>query len=100
VQANGARVTGVTAATDRFADGIQTAAQAIAGSLRSLRPPSDMPPLREMQTVLYEQLTGPGEAPLAGPDTVLAGATDEFTDALDSAADFLHRRLGTTVAAP
>jgi hypothetical protein len=84
--------------TDRFTDGIQTAAQVIAGSLRSLRPPSDMPPLREIQTVLYEQLTGPGKAPLAGPHTVLAGATDEFTDALDSAADILHRRLSTTVA--
>jgi hypothetical protein len=53
-----------------------------------------------MQTVLYEQLTGPGKAPLAGPDTVLAGATDEFTDALDSVADILHRRLDTRVAAP
>ena len=85
------------AATDRFADGIQTAAQVIAGSLRSLRPPSDMPPLRELQTVLYEQLTGPSQAPLAGLDTVLAGATDEFTDALDSAADILHRQLDTAV---
>ena len=100
-QANGvARMNGVTAATDRFADAVQTAAEVIAGSLRSLRPPSEMPPLREMQTVLYEQLTGPGKAPLAGPDTVLAGATDEFTDALDSVADILHRRLDTRVAAP
>jgi uncharacterized membrane protein YccC len=98
VQAKGvARENGMAAATDRFADGIQTAAQVIAGSLRSLRPPSDMPPLREIQTVLYEQLTGRGKAPLAGMDTVLAGATDEFTDALDSAADILRRQLGTTV---
>jgi hypothetical protein len=98
VQANGvARMNGVVAATDRFADGIQTAAQVIGGSLRSLRPPSDMPPLREMQTVLYEQLTGPGKTPLVGLDTVLAGATDEFTDALDSAADILHRQLGNAV---
>jgi hypothetical protein len=98
VRANGeARLNGVATATDRFADGIQTAAQVIAGSLRSLRPPSDMPPLRELQTVIYEQLTGPGQAPLTGLDTVLAGATDEFTDALDTAADILHRRLDTTI---
>jgi hypothetical protein len=86
----------VAAATDRFADGIETAAQVVAGSLRSLRPPGDMPPLREMQTVLYEQLTGPGQASPSGLDTVLAGTTDEFTDALDSAADILHRQLGAT----
>jgi uncharacterized membrane protein YccC len=98
VRANGeARLNGVATATDRFADGIQTAAQVIAGSLRSLRPPSDMPPLRELQTVLYEQLTTPGQVPLTGLDTVLAGATDEFTDALDTAADILHRRLATTI---
>jgi uncharacterized membrane protein YccC len=97
VQANGvARANGVAAATDRFADGIETAAQVVAGSLRSLRPPGDMPPLREMQTVLYEQLTGPGQASPSGLDTVLAGTTDEFTDALDSAADILHRQLGAT----
>jgi uncharacterized membrane protein YccC len=89
---------GVTAATDQFADGAETAARVIAGSLRSLRPPGEMPPLRKMQTVLYDQLTGPGQASLAGPDAVLVGATDEFTDALDSAADVLHRRLGTAVA--
>jgi len=61
--------------------------------------PGDMPPLRELQTALYEQLTGPGQGRLAGQDTVLSGVTDELADALDSAADILHRRLGATVAA-
>jgi len=85
----------VAAAADRFAGGGETAGRVIAGSLRSLRPPGDMPPLREMQTALYNQLTGPGQPALAGPDAVLVAATDEFTDALDSAADILHRQLST-----
>ncbi len=75
--------------------GGETAGRVIAGSLRSLRPPGGMPPLREMQTALYSQLTAPGKRALAGPDAVLVAATDEFTDALDSAADILHRRLST-----
>ncbi len=29
------------------------------------------------------------------PDAVLVAATDELTDALDSAADILHRQLST-----
>ena len=76
-----------------------------------------MPPLREWQTAIYDQLTGPaggqlgadganaldgvhGGGPtavlatvLAGPAEVLTGATDEFTDALNTAADVLRRRL-------
>jgi uncharacterized membrane protein YccC len=96
-QASTGQASGVAVAVDRFADGIETAARVVAGSLRSLGKPGDMPPLREMQTTLYERLTGPGQAPLAGPDTVLSGTTDEFTDALDSAAEILHRQLGTTV---
>jgi uncharacterized membrane protein YccC len=92
-----AQASSAAASADRFADGVETAARVVAGSLRSLGAPGDMPPLRQMQTALYEQLTGPGQAPLAGQDTVLSGFTDEFTDALDSAADLLRRRLGTTV---
>ena len=83
----------VAAAADRFAGGGDTAGRVIAGSLRSLRPPGGMPPLREMQTALYDQLTGPGKPALAGPDAVLVAATDEFTDALNSAADILRRQL-------
>jgi len=86
---------GVGAAADRFAEGGETAGRVIAGSLRSLRPPGDMPPLREMQTALYNQLTGPGKPALAGPDAVLVAATDELTDALDGAADILRRQLST-----
>ena len=79
---------------DRFADGVEDAARVIAGSLRSLRPPGDMPPLREWQTAIYEQLLEPETEPvLAGPAEVLAGGTDEFADALDTAADILRRRL-------
>jgi hypothetical protein len=32
---------------------------------------------------------------VADPDAVLVAATDEYTDALDSAADILHRQLST-----
>jgi len=83
----------VAAAADRFAEGGETAGLVLSGSLRSLRPPADMPPLRQMQTALYDQLTGPGQVALAGPGAILVAATDEFTDALDSAADILHRQL-------
>ena len=89
-----AAVAAVAAAVDRFAGGVEHAARVIAGSLRSLRPPGDMPPLREWQTAIYEQLLEPEAEPvLAGPAEVLAGGTDEFTDALDTAADILRRRL-------
>ena len=92
------------AMADRFADNIETAATAIAASLRALRPPIGLPPLREMQTALYHQLNGSGHDPgtgrgaqgadgLAGPTTVLIGTTDEYTDALDTAADILRRNL-------
>jgi len=85
---------GAAGPVDQFAHGVEGAARVIAGSLRSLRPPGDMPPLREWQTAIYEQLAGPGpEAGLAGPSEVLATGTDEFTDALDTAADALRRRL-------
>jgi uncharacterized membrane protein YccC len=85
----------VAAAADRFAGGGETAGRVIAGSLRSLRPPGNMPPLREMQIALYNHLAGPGKPAVAGPDAVLVAVTDEFTDALDSAADILHRQLST-----
>jgi uncharacterized membrane protein YccC len=87
---------------DQFADGVEAAARVVAGSLRSLRPPGDMPPLREFQSGLFAEFSAgdsvPGESapPLgtAGLDTVLVGATDEYTDALDTAADVLRQRLG------
>ena len=76
---------------------------AVAGSLRSLRPPAGMPPLRELQSALYQEFTGDQDAatggapPLgtAGLDTVLVSATDEYTDAFDTAAGVLRQRLGS-----
>jgi hypothetical protein len=95
---------------DRFADGVETSAHAIAGSLLILKPPASLPPLREMQTALYNELRGSpggsgrdgastegdadGCAGLADPDTVLFRCTDELTDAFDSAGDILRRHLG------
>ncbi len=94
------------ATADRFADNIETTAAAIAASLRTLRPPGGLPPLREMQTALYHQLNGSGHDPgtgrrtqgadgLAGPGIVLISTTDEYTDALDTAADILRRNLAS-----
>jgi hypothetical protein len=90
---------------DQFADGVEAAARVVAGSLRSLRPPADMPPLRELQSAVYQEITdvseesdaGAGAPPLgtAGLDTVLVGATDEYTDAFDTAAGVLRQRLGS-----
>jgi uncharacterized membrane protein YccC len=93
---------------DRFADGVEASAHAIAGSLLILKPPAGLPPLREMQTALYNERRGSADGSggggaegaaggcggLAGPDTVLFRCTDEFTDAFDSAADILRRHLG------
>jgi uncharacterized membrane protein YccC len=70
-------------ALGRFADGLVTEAEVIARSLRTRTPPTGLPPLREMQKAL-----GAGTA-----DDVLLTATDEFTDALDTAADVLRRHL-------
>jgi uncharacterized membrane protein YccC len=87
---------------DQFADGVEAAARVVAGSLRSLRPPGDMPPLRELQSAVFQEFAddrdapGDGAPPLgrAGLDTVLVSATDEYTDALGIAADLLRQRLG------
>lgn len=84
------------AAVDRFADSVEAAATAIAGSLRSLQPPADLPPLRKMQTAVYNQLNGSGReaGELAGPGSVLIACTDEYTDVLDTASDLLRQGLG------
>ncbi len=57
------RIEGPAGAVSQFADGVETAGQVIAGSLRSLRPPGDMPPLRELQTAIYDQLSRPATTP-------------------------------------
>jgi uncharacterized membrane protein YccC len=93
----------VVKTVDQFADGVEAAARVVAGSLRSLRPPGDMPPLREFQSALYQEFTagqdlpGDGAPPLgtAGLNTVLVSTTDEYTDAIDTAADMLRRHLGS-----
>jgi uncharacterized membrane protein YccC len=88
----------VVALVDRFADSVEASAHAIAGSLLILKPPVGLPPLREIQTALYHELSGSGDGgrrtDLAGPAPVLLSSTDEFADALDSAADILRRHLG------
>jgi uncharacterized membrane protein YccC len=77
-------------ALGQFADGVEAAAEAIAGALRDLRPPESLPPLRALQTALYNGLTDAGNG-LAGPARVLISVSDEYTDALDSAADILRQ---------
>jgi uncharacterized membrane protein YccC len=113
----------VVALVDRFADGVEAAAQAIEGSLLALQPPASLPPLREIQMAIDNQLSGSADgssgdggsgdggasgdgaggasrdgagrrARLAGPGPVLVSTTDEFADAFDSAADILRRHLG------
>jgi len=94
-------------AVDQYAEATERAAAVVAGALRSLRPPADMPPLRELQSTVYQDLTpgptdpgdpaSPGPPPLgtAGLDTVLVSATDEYADAFDTAADVLRQRFGS-----
>jgi uncharacterized membrane protein YccC len=95
-------------AVDQFADAVERAARVVAGALRSLRPPADMPPLRELQSAVYANFggepdshdpDGPGAAApslgTAGLDTVLVSATDEYADAFDTAADVLRQRLSS-----
>ena len=89
----------VAALVDRFADGVEASAQAIEGSLLALQPPASLPPLREIQVALENELSGSGDdagrrATLTGPPSVLVSTADELADAFDSAADILRRRLG------
>jgi uncharacterized membrane protein YccC len=94
-------------AIDQYAEATERAGAVVAGALRSLRPPADMPPLRELQSTVYQNL-GPGPADQVGPasagppplgtaglDTVLVSATDEYADAFDTAADVLRQRFGS-----
>ncbi|HYZ54654.1 MAG TPA: FUSC family protein [Streptosporangiaceae bacterium] len=91
------------ASVDRFADGVEASARVIAGSLLILKPPADLPPLREMQKAIFSEQRGSADGSgrgdgsgsgSTGPDPVLFRCTDEFTDAFDSAADILRRHLG------
>jgi uncharacterized membrane protein YccC len=111
-------------AITEYADATERAAAVVAGALRSLRPPADMPPLRELQSTVYQDFTpqlipagrrdagaGPGTADrdaagdgdgvaapalgTAGLDTVLVSATDEYADAFSTAADILRQRFSS-----
>jgi len=65
--ANGTGAGAAAGAADRFADGVEDAARVIAGSLRSLRPPGDMPRLREW-------VSHPGGGTLAAEATWVVGS--------------------------
>jgi uncharacterized membrane protein YccC len=95
-------------AINEYTDAIERAAAVVAGALRSLRPPADMPPLRELQSTVYQDFTTDPEIPAlppdgtavpplgtAGLDTVLVSATDEYADALDTAADVLRQNFSS-----
>jgi hypothetical protein len=69
-----------------FGDALLSAAESVSSSLRALVPPSGMPPLREMQSAMCGLPDG--------TSGVLFSATDEFTDAFNTAADALRRNLG------
>jgi uncharacterized membrane protein YccC len=107
----------VVALVDRFADGVEASAQAIEGSLLALQAPATLPPLREVQLAIYNEVSGSADGSagggpsgdgrggnpaedaghrgrLAGPGSVLLSTTDELADAFDSAADILRRHLG------
>ncbi|HEY6500540.1 MAG TPA: FUSC family protein [Streptosporangiaceae bacterium] len=99
---------GAVKAVTEYADATERAAAVVAGALRSLRPPADMPPLRELQSTVYQAFSadpavslatadGAAAPPLgtAGLETVLVSATDEYTDALDTAADVLRQRFSS-----
>jgi uncharacterized membrane protein YccC len=94
-------------AVNEYADATEHAAAVVAGALRSLRPPADMPPLRELQSTVYQAFTadpavslvadGAAAPPLgtAGLETVLVSTTDEYADAFDTAADILRQRFSS-----
>ena len=102
-------------AVNQFADAIMRAGAVVAGALRSLGAPTDMPPLRELQSAIYQEFTTDRDVPAQavdgrtdGPDgsatptlgtaglgTVLVSATDEYADAFDTAADLLRQRFSS-----
>jgi uncharacterized membrane protein YccC len=69
---------------DRLAAGLGTASDVLAGSLRALKPPGPLPPLREFQAAVSGR-------PDAG--RVLLTTTDAMVDAVNSTTDILRRYL-------
>ena len=88
VDQNGRADTGTGAARtelERLAAGLETASGLMARSLRALRPPGRLPPLRELQTAITEPLDD---------DRVLLMTTDSIVDTVNTTADILRRSLG------
>ena len=70
---------------DRLADGLTLATQELARSLRTMQPPGDLPPLRQLQSAVARE---------ADPEAnILVAATDGLADATNTAADTLRRHL-------
>jgi hypothetical protein len=80
------------AALDQLAAGLTESTGTLAASLREMRPPGRLPPLRRLQA-----------ATMAGDDAAadaLFAATDGLVDAVDTAADILRRHLDGGPAGP
>jgi uncharacterized membrane protein YccC len=69
---------------DRLAAGLGTASDVLARSLRALRPPGPLPPLRQLQAAVSRQ---------PGADRILLTTTDAIVDAVNSTTDILRRYL-------
>ncbi|HEV2243812.1 MAG TPA: hypothetical protein VGR98_22420 [Streptosporangiaceae bacterium] len=69
---------------DRLAAGLGTASDVLARSLRALRPPGPLPPLRKLQAAVSAQ---------PDADRVLLTTTDAIVDAVNSTTDILRRYL-------
>jgi len=80
------------AALDELAAGLAESAGILAASLRGMRPPGQLPPLRRLQAA-----TMAGDA--AAADGLFA-ATDGLVDAVDTAADILRGHLDSDPAGP
>jgi len=72
-------------ALDRLAAGLETASGLLARSLRALKPPGRLPPLRELQAAITEPLDD---------NRVLLTTTDSIVDTVNTTADILRRHLG------
>jgi hypothetical protein len=69
---------------DRLAAGLGTASDVLARSLRALKPPGPLPPLRQLQAAVSGQ---------PGADRILLTTTDAIVDAVNSTTDILRRYL-------
>lgn len=72
---------------DRLAAGLGAASDVLARSLRALKPPGPLPPLRQLQAAVSGQ---------PDADRVVLTTTDAIVDAVNSTTDILHRYLTGT----